>query len=319
MELLVTLRGNFKFPPIIKVDIEHDKIISTTDLDIETNNVSPIKRGSNGIIIKGDLVYVALWDRVAILDKKDLSLIDYIHSPHFSDLHGLDIDIDGNIFVVNTNMQRVEVIKDSNLDGSFFVDYNIDTTLFNTENNYNHLLKSESPFHSCHINDVIVNDEIIIISYLDDVTQKKFFNRIKTKFGFRRKNYKNGGLLFINKKTKKIIKNIRNEGLHDLVRYRNYIATTEYFGNRIVFIDFNKQIINHKIILESEDNYLEHLLSRGIYAVEDGFWVGHTVKRGWEKSNPNALMRFYYNNGEYSGREIKIPNAVGIYSLCLNK
>tara|TARA_B100002051_G_C16623955_1_gene579762 strand:- start:135 stop:416 length:282 start_codon:yes stop_codon:yes gene_type:complete len=79
MEIFVTLRGNFKSPPIVKVDIINDKIISINDINIETNNITADKRGTNGIEINGDLLYVALWDRIIILNKSDLTLKDVFH------------------------------------------------------------------------------------------------------------------------------------------------------------------------------------------------------------------------------------------------
>ena len=69
MEILATLRGNFKYPPIVKIDLNKDKIIDSYNIKINTNSIVKNKRGTNGIQIHKNDIYVSLWDRVLVLDK----------------------------------------------------------------------------------------------------------------------------------------------------------------------------------------------------------------------------------------------------------
>ena len=317
MEVFTTLRGNFKYPPVIKVDLTKCKIIDDFEIKINTKNIIDIKRGTNGLKIYKELLYVALWDRVIALNKNNMEIRNEFRSPYFSDLHGIDVVNENSIWVANTNMERIDCIKNAKACDSIWINEKLHSAPFNPSYNYNSLIKKDSPFHNFHINDVFVKDDIIIVSFLDDSTQKSWSNRLKNKVLKNNKLEKNGGLLFIDKKSKKVIKKIKNEGLHDLVFSENYILSTEYFGHKIIFIDIENKKITKKLSLQSPD--LNQYLTRGVLKVEDGFWIGHTVKRGWESNNSVALIRHYDFYGEFSGREIQVPNSVGIYSFCLNE
>jgi hypothetical protein len=124
-----------------------------------------------------------------------------------------------------------------------------------------------------------------------------------------------GGIFVLDRNTKELIQTIPLEGLHDShLGPDNFVYYTEYFGNALIQLNTNTLAVK-RIPLEIEPYKTGGYLARGVLQVEDTFWVGHTMFRGWHQEEPCARIRCYSLAGKWLGKEIRLPQLVGIYSI----
>jgi hypothetical protein len=316
MYIFVSVRGYVDHPTLLVIDLNDKKIIEQIPFpQLDMSFVPNPKRGFAGLHLKEQYLYAATWDRVCVIDTSSMKIEDVYTDTRFSDLHGLKLDDKGDIWVTSTNLDGVFSISNGLVAPAW---YSWETDKLRpqldwVEADYRQMVKQESPYHHFHINDCTRVENYLILSYLGYHVKHSMFKRVKQALGLEQRVYKSGGYFILDSSSKQLIKRIPTEGLHDSYLLDGKILSTEYFGNRLVELDYRNLRVN-SIPLEIAPYYESGYLSRGILRCDDTYWIGHTVQNGWTKTIP-AKLRNYSVSGAWLEQEIELPNYVGAYSL----
>ena len=318
MKAWVTLRGYQSKPTIMEVDLSSCEIVREVKLDHELSQggkIPPSKVGTTGLFLRGNKIYIGVWDGVFVLEKNTLKVLNFYTSQRFSDIHGVFVDADNVVWVANTNLDGIYIIENGKWDVFWHSwESNQNGVKFDPDKDYRELTKNESPFHSMHVNGVIVVNDKVLVSFLGTASRGGFFRRIKRKIGmkdFARK----GGVMLFDRRTKRMLRKISTGGLHDPILVKSeLVAFPEYFSNRILLLNLNSMKIDKVLPL---DKVPMGYLTRGIAFFNDCYWIGHSVRRGWEEKCPFGLIRQYNEQGEWTGKEVKLSNYVGLYQIVM--
>jgi hypothetical protein len=316
MYIFVSVRGHVENPTLLIIDLSNKKIIEEIPFPLlDMSFVPSPKRGFAGLYLKDQYLYAATWDRVCVINKNSMKIEAVYTDSRFSDLHGLKIDDKGDIWVTNTNLDGVFCISNGTIEPVWYSweRDKLRPKLEWVEEDYRQKVKQSSPYHYFHINDCVRVKNYLILSHLGYSRKQSIFRRLKQNLGLERRFYKIGGYFILDYSSKRLIKRIRTEGLHDSYLLDGNILSTEYFGNRILQLDYNTFRVR-SIPLEIAPHYESGYLTRGILQYNDSYWVGHTVHNGWTKRIP-AKLRNYSLAGKWLEQEIELPNYVGAYSL----
>jgi hypothetical protein len=306
-------------PRLIMVDLEMGKIVKEIELDCDSReHVPDSKLGTTGLLCHNRNVYVATWDRIYVLNKDTLETTDVINDPRFSDIHGLYADADGTIWVANTNLDGLYTINNGEVK-SFWHAWEEERTDLKVSNNidYRLMTKERSPYHRYHVNGVFVTRKHVIATFLGNRYKLSYVSRLLRRLRLGRPKYfMEGGIFLIDRETRRTLKKYKAEGLHDAhFQSTGLLYFTEYFGASVLVFNIHELKVKHRIGLNLPDAVNTQYLTRGIYVHEDTMLVGHSVRRGWEISNPSAMIRRYSQDGIWDGLEIKLPGYVGIYNM----
>lgn len=316
--VIVSTRGYIDAPTLVEIDLESQKVVSTKEYtDIECSGVPASKVGFSGLAHYKDYLVAAAWDKVCLINPRLNTVEEIITDNYFSDLHGLCVDNDGIIWVTSTNVDGLYTIQNGKVE-AFWHTWGNDELRCKQEwvdKDFRKATKEESPFHHYHLNDVFTTERYIFLSFLGKRKSLSRLHKLLVKFRIRPSRVSPGGIFVLDRYTKRLIKTIHLEGLHDSHLGRdNHIYYTEYFGNALIQLDTENLSIK-RIPLEIESYKIGGYLSRGVLQTENGFWVGHTMFRGWHQEQPFARIRNYSSSGEWHQAEIKLSNLVGIYSI----
>ncbi len=315
-EFLFTVRGNFNYPFILKIDTKNATVRRVEFPRVKFANSPPDKRGTTGIDQFSGVIAIALWDRILFLERTSLKIIDVITSELFSDLHGIHFDEEGTLWITSTNIDGVLRIRNGKVE-PFWIpaiehgksEYNYDDL---KSQDFRNIQKAESGLYAYHINSVTTVGRHLFVSYLGLKGSTSFYYKLLEKVGLRKAFYRRGGVFVLNKNTKKIKYHLINEGLHDPYLDGNLLYYTEYFSNRLFALD--TQTLRGKYIPLEIDHFTRSgNLCRGLVKEDEDFWVGHTKHRGWYEKSTSSLLRKYNTQGRFSGKEILLEDIVGVY------
>lgn len=309
MKVLVSIRGNVDSPTLLVINTKNGIIEKKLEYDeVDVSHVPKNKRGLAGISITKDKIFVTGWDFILVLDKFSLQITDVIYHKRFSDLHDCSL-FNQRLLIANTNLDGIYAYCENQINPIWHTWEDNKSIFLDPDIEYSKMVKSDTGLHQYHLNAVCETDHQIIATFLGT-------NHTKIR-GIRRyfiKKYSRRGGYFILNKTNSDNKIIWNEGLHDLVPWKNKFISTEYFGQKLVFLSPSSQKID-KLLLKQSPFTKDGYLLRGVLPVHDGFLIGHTVENGWDKISPEAIIAHYTPKGEFVKVIAMLKGVVGIYSI----
>lgn len=316
--VIVSTRGYINAPTLVEIDLESQKILRTLEFtEIECGGVPDSKVGFSGLAHYKDYLIAAAWDKVCFINSQLNIVEEVVTHNYFTDLHGLYVDNDGVIWVTSTNVDGLYTIQNGKVEPVWHT-WGKDELGCKREwidKDFRKVIKEDSPFHHYHVNDVFTTERYIFLSFLGKRKSLSRLHKLLVKLHVRPFRVSPGGIFVLDRYTKKLIRTLHLEGLHDShLGLDHHIYYTEYFGNALIQLNTDTLTIK-RIPLEIESYKTGGYLSRGVLQTENGFWVGHTMFRGWHQEQPFARIRNYSANGEWLQSEIRLPNLVGIYAI----
>jgi hypothetical protein len=318
--ILASVRGYIQVPCLLEIDPETRCLSRVTQIEWDSCKSVPLmKRGFTELQYSdgGDYLIAATWDRICLLDPVTYEVRDIITDRRFSDIHGLHVDVEGVIWIANTNLDGVYTIRNGKVEAFWHAWDSEDPRLPRLDeiNDYRTLSKHEIPFHDLHLNGVLATPDYVFVCYLGPGVEMSWLRKKLVSLGVLRERTRDGGVLVIDRQTRQVVRRFRLDGLHNCVPDKQgQLHFAEYYSNSLVVLDLERLTIrrNHlRVPSYREWGYL----TRGILPTEDGYWIGHTAVRGWRDEHPKALVRFYLKDGEWNGWEIELPGYAGIYDL----
>lgn len=317
-KLFVSVRGYVDRPVILEVDPLAARVVKVNEFEEYYSEKIPIsKRGFCGLQLHGGFLYAASWNKVFVIDPSTMKIVHVVSDKRFSDLHDLSIDSEGKVWVVSTNVDGIFVIDGDTVTPVWHTwSHEKGQMKLSTSFDYGGITKEESHFHRLHLNSVLVVGNNIFTTFLGSRPKQRarplrLVNRV-----FRRNTFfMKGGIFVVDRVTRKIIKKIESEGLHDTVLGHNgKVLVTEYYGNAIGMIDV-KTLSYQRLQLELPPYRESGYLTRGVLEGNEHYWVGHTTHRDWMARGNEAKLRSYTKDGRWTGIEIPLPGYTGAYSI----
>lgn len=317
MKAIVSVRGHVDQDTLLILDLESETIARQVEIPgLTPDSVPRGKRGISGLRGYGGKLYVATWDRISVLDGEFRVLRTYTDR-RFSDLHGIHVD-DESLWVTSTNIDGVYRISDHEVHPFWHAWESRSmgpTASLQADRDYRGLEKRDTGLHRWHVNGVLVTAEYVFVTFLGGPTRASRLRHALDRRGILRRKRRDGGLVVLDRHTKKVRHRMRLEGLHDAVRGGpDLMLCTQYYGATLTRVRTDSLDVDHIPLrpeIESDCQYL----TRGVMPVEDGYWVGHAVHGGWELETPIARVRKYSREGKWTGAEVRLPGFVGPYDI----
>src|SRR5688572_24962180 len=216
----VSVRGYVEHPCLLEVDLERAELVRKIEVPCDLPESATIsKRGFLGLGWHRGLLYAATWDRICIIDPEIGKLCDTITNRRFSDLHSLHVDKSGVLWVTSTNLDGIYTIRDGGVEPywhAWEADESPDIALDDHEDYRKHT-KSDDPFHKFHVNAVHATDSVVLATFLGRPPEVTSFQAAIAKFGVRTWKHRAGGMFVLDKPTRRVLKTVPMEGLHDLI------------------------------------------------------------------------------------------------------
>jgi hypothetical protein len=316
--VLVSVRGYVEVPSLVEIDLKVQAVCDVIEVGCGFPRTVPSsKRGFTGIQYGDAYLVAATWDRICLLDPRTYKVCKTISDSHFSDLHSIHIDGEGVIWVANTNLDGIYRIQNGKVEPFWFAWDPQDPELPDLDrfDDFRALSKQDIPFYGLHVNGVFSTQDKVFVSCLGPTLKARWLRKQFVRFGILRERISDGKLFVIDRQAREVIRTFRLDGLHNCVPGRNgKLYFTEYYGNALVVLDRERLTVTRRRLHVPPYRKWGYL-TRGVLPDGDRFWVGHTVLRGRESDRPGALVRCYYENGEWTGSEIRLPGYAGVYDL----
>jgi len=318
---LVSLRGYNDKPVLLLVNFDTCEVERTMTPDIANlGHVPRSKVGFSGIaMLDGRRAAIALWDRIVLIDVDSQAVLEEYTDRRFSDLHSIHAEGGSRLWISNTNLDGVYTIDDTGVQAVWHAweCAALGETKAYVDRDYRTMVKEDIPYHTFHVNSVFADDTHIVCSFLG---QRRRPGRLESLWrrAFPERRWGPifaGGYLVLDRSTRALCKVVRCEGLHDSKRFKDgSIWSTQYFGRSLVRLDLSSLEIR-TLRLDATPPTRGGYLTRGLIEVDDGFWIGHTVQRGWTDPNAAARLRKYSRAGRWTGEEIVLAGYVGVYDI----